>query len=312
MSELQKFTLPLTFSSVLHLCLIAVLGFSFTTTQLDKQKKPERLPEIIQASAILDETKIQEQAERLTQQENNKKVQQQKKQQQWQAEQKKQQQRLDELKEQRKIEEQQAAERTKKRKEEQAAEKKREAEIEKKKQLEITKQAKLKKKKAAEEKKKKAEQAKKKAKAAKKEAERKAAEKRKKEQQRLAAAKRKKQAEIKRKADAKRKAEQARIASENASRLEQSTVNAKDIVRRKVNQKWIRPISLKGKFQCVIKVKLFPGGGVMDARVIKSSGNAVFDRSAVNAVWKAEPLPVPKDPALFAKFKSFSFIFKPE
>ncbi|MCK5666562.1 MAG: cell envelope integrity protein TolA, partial [Thiotrichaceae bacterium] len=78
------------------------------------------------------------------------------------------------------------------------------------------------------------------------------------------------------------------------------------------NRRWIRPTSLKGKFKCTLRIKLYPGGGVMDVSVIISSGNKVFDRSATNAVFKADPLPVPKDPQAFANFKTFKLIFKPE
>jgi colicin import membrane protein len=77
--------------------------------------------------------------------------------------------------------------------------------------------------------------------------------------------------------------------------------------------KSIKPPFLKEKLHCIIKVKLFPGGDVIDTKVIKSSGNAVFDRSAENALRKAEPLPVPNDPVIFRqKFKTFDFIFNPQ
>jgi colicin import membrane protein len=46
---------------------------------------------------------------------------------------------------------------------------------------------------------------------------------------------------------------------------------------------------------------------------VSSSGDAVFDRSAENAVRKASPLPVPQDKVLFNKdFRVFAFVFKPE
>jgi colicin import membrane protein len=65
--------------------------------------------------------------------------------------------------------------------------------------------------------------------------------------------------------------------------------------------------------KCTIQVKLLPSGEVMDAVVVSSSGDAVFDRSAENAVRKASPLPVPQDKVLFNKdFRVFAFVFKPE
>ena len=86
-----------------------------------------------------------------------------------------------------------------------------------------------------------------------------------------------------------------------------------DLIRRKVNRKWTRPSSLRGKYICTLSIKLYPGGGVRDSIVIKSSGNEIFDRSAITAVHKADPLPVPKDPKIFsAKFKSFKLIFNPK
>jgi colicin import membrane protein len=51
----------------------------------------------------------------------------------------------------------------------------------------------------------------------------------------------------------------------------------------------------------------------MDAVVVNSSGDDIFDRSAENAVRKASPLPVPQDRNLFSQnFRVFTFIFKPE
>ena len=65
--------------------------------------------------------------------------------------------------------------------------------------------------------------------------------------------------------------------------------------------------------KCTIQVKLLPSGEVIEATVINSSGDVVFDRSAENAVNKASPLPVPQDKALFNdEFRTFTFVFKPE
>jgi len=54
-------------------------------------------------------------------------------------------------------------------------------------------------------------------------------------------------------------------------------------------------------------------GTVIDADIVTPSGDDIFDESALNAVNKASPLPVPKDKDLFAKkFRSFSFLFDPD
>jgi colicin import membrane protein len=46
--------------------------------------------------------------------------------------------------------------------------------------------------------------------------------------------------------------------------------------------------------------------------VLTGSGNALFDDSAVRAVFKADPLPLPTDPKALADFKNFNFVFNPE
>ncbi|MFQ5487622.1 MAG: cell envelope integrity protein TolA, partial [Gammaproteobacteria bacterium] len=42
------------------------------------------------------------------------------------------------------------------------------------------------------------------------------------------------------------------------------------------------------------------------------SGDAAFDDSVRKAVLRADPLPLPEDPALFEHFRELKFIFKPE
>ena len=54
------------------------------------------------------------------------------------------------------------------------------------------------------------------------------------------------------------------------------------------------------------------GGEVVEARVVHSSGNPVFDRQAETAVRKAAPLPVPDEPRLMQQMREFNFVFEPE
>jgi TonB family protein len=54
---------------------------------------------------------------------------------------------------------------------------------------------------------------------------------------------------------------------------------------------------------------LKPGGAVKTAKIITSSGNSVFDTSAIKAVYDASPFSIPYD--VFDDFRHFSFTFKP-
>jgi colicin import membrane protein len=115
-----------------------------------------------------------------------------------------------------------------------------------------------------------------------------------------AAAKRKADAEAKRKRIARQKYEDSEI------------TRAMIRIERQVKRNWIRPSSVGNGLTCAIRVHLVAGGAVKSAQVIESSGNAIFDRSAENAVRKASPLPVPTDPLIFQKFKVFNFVFNPQ
>ena len=83
-------------------------------------------------------------------------------------------------------------------------------------------------------------------------------------------------------------------------------------IQEKVQNSWLRPAGSPRGLRCVIRVKLIPGGEVVGANVVKSSGDALFDRSVESAVLKASPLPLPADPALFKHFRVIDFNFSPD
>jgi colicin import membrane protein len=84
------------------------------------------------------------------------------------------------------------------------------------------------------------------------------------------------------------------------------------MIKQRIKRYWIRPSAAKAGLQATLKVSLLPGGEVKRVSVVKSSGDAIFDRSAETAVYKAAPLPQPTDPKAAAALREFQFIFKPE
>jgi colicin import membrane protein len=60
-----------------------------------------------------------------------------------------------------------------------------------------------------------------------------------------------------------------------------------------------------------VQVSLIPGGEVARVQIVRGSGDPVFDRSVETAVYKASPLPLPPDAALFKHFRELRLIFKP-
>lgn len=84
------------------------------------------------------------------------------------------------------------------------------------------------------------------------------------------------------------------------------------MIQQRVKRYWTRPANNTSGLQCTVRVSLMPGGDVKNVKIVKSSGSAVFDRSAEAAVYKAAPLPQPSDAQAAAALRDFEFIFKPE
>ncbi|HWS04033.1 MAG TPA: cell envelope integrity protein TolA [Gammaproteobacteria bacterium] len=141
-----------------------------------------------------------------------------------------------------------------------------------------------------------------------------------------AEAKAKADAEAKAKADAEAKAKaaaeaqrkaaeqalQAQIAAEDAARDQSIISQYVGIIGDRVRRNWIQPPSSRVGLSCVVKVQLMPGGDVISAQVVQSSGDAAFDRSVEAAVYRAAPLPLPPDPGLFESFRTLTFNFSPK
>lgn len=134
----------------------------------------------------------------------------------------------------------------------------------------------------------------------------------------MAAEAKRKQEEEKRKAaeaalQAKLAEEQAQMERAARAKRAQRLVSQYTVaIKRKVTQNWIRPPGIPAGLSCTVRVQLIPGGDVASVEVLKSSGNAVFDRSVEAAVYKAAPLPLPDDASLFEQFRQLTFVFSPK
>jgi len=134
-----------------------------------------------------------------------------------------------------------------------------------------------------------------------------------------AAAKAKAEAEQKRKAEAEAKAKaEAEAEMRRQIAAEQEEARARSAlseyipyIQDKVTRNWLRPPGSPAGLSCLIRVRLIPGGDVVSATVIRSSGDPMFDRSVETAVLKASPLPLPTDASLFKHFREINFNFDP-
>lgn len=87
------------------------------------------------------------------------------------------------------------------------------------------------------------------------------------------------------------------------------------VIRRRVAGNWSRPKSARRDMEAEVLIQLVPTGQVIGVTVVKSSGNAAFDRSVAQAVRKAGGFPELKnlDSRLFDQyFRNLRLVFRPE
>ncbi|ORU93423.1 MAG: protein TolA [Cycloclasticus sp. symbiont of Poecilosclerida sp. N] len=287
---LKKHPLAFILSVTFHLLLIGFFVFSADFFDEEVQARPS--VNIVKAM-VIDESKVRAEAQRLKKLEKQKALREKK--------------RLDDIKKQlNDIKKQRLAEEKKiaDAKKQVALNKKK---LEKQKRVEAAKQAKLKKQQALDKKKKAAAEKKKKA-----AAEKKKLADAKRNQERLAKEQADREQDLRAQAALEEKQMRAQAAFEEEQRRAQVAVGSfSNLIRQKVERNWIQPAGDISGLSCVVRVRLIPGGEVVDAQVIESSGNAVFDRSVELATRKAAPLPLPKDPSLFNYFRTLEFYFRP-
>ncbi|TDJ19230.1 MAG: cell envelope integrity protein TolA [Gammaproteobacteria bacterium] len=109
-------------------------------------------------------------------------------------------------------------------------------------------------------------------------------------------------------ADAMNAEETAKQASKDQELINRISNNIKRSIESKFNK-----VGLPDDLECELRVRLVPGGDVIDVTIAKSSGHDIFDRRAVNATQKASPLPVPDDVETFERLdlREIKLYFKP-
>jgi len=99
---------------------------------------------------------------------------------------------------------------------------------------------------------------------------------------------------------------------------QENTVTAQSysaLIHDRVSQNWSRPPSARNGMLCVLSIQLIPNGQVVSVTITKSSGSDAFDRSAQQAVRKAEQFPELRDVSSVVfeeNFRQFTLNFRPE
>lgn len=79
-----------------------------------------------------------------------------------------------------------------------------------------------------------------------------------------------------------------------------------------IEQQWVIPSDADKNLSCQFVVRIASGGNVLSVTLVKSSGNQALDQSAEAAIYKASPLPVPDDPAIFENFRELRLKVSPK
>ena len=116
--------------------------------------------------------------------------------------------------------------------------------------------------------------------------------------------------------DAAERARQREEAQAAAARTEFEVVQSGvALIQQFVQEVWSRPPSARNGMRAVLRINMLPTGEVTDVAIIESSGDAAFDRSAENAVYRAQPFrEMEQMPTRIfnANFRTLSLIFQPE
>lgn len=153
--------------------------------------------------------------------------------------------------------------------------------------------------------------------------------KRREEEQRLAEARKQREEEERKRQEQARLAEEARQKKEAEEALQRQMAEeqkraqaAQDREDMNVINSYVGRIAdaierefntagLPAGLSCIFQIRMIPGGDIVDARIVKTSGNSVFDSRADIALKRAAPLPVPDNPRIFAKMREIRLTFAP-
>ena len=96
---------------------------------------------------------------------------------------------------------------------------------------------------------------------------------------------------------------------ERAARLTVAQSKAAEYMARignRISSKWRRPQSSPKDAFAVVRVRVTPTGRILSVSVVRSSGDPLFDKSVEDAVYLAEPLPMPTDPDAAELLREFN------
>ncbi len=111
---------------------------------------------------------------------------------------------------------------------------------------------------------------------------------------------------------------QARTLAQRKAQAEAAAASGKVVdeyvakISAKIKRWIVLPPGVAHNIEAKFNVTLLPGGEVLNANLVKSSGNEAYDNAVERAILKAQPLPLPPaEKNLFNKFRVLHLTFSP-
>ncbi|QGP42481.1 cell envelope integrity protein TolA [Piscirickettsia salmonis] len=108
-------------------------------------------------------------------------------------------------------------------------------------------------------------------------------------------------------------AENARVAAARTARqqyVQSEFEKYSGLIVTEISRHW-NQANIDPSLNALIQVNVDVTGDILSVKIVKSSGNALFDRQAKLAVLSAGRLPMPTDKEVAQRFLSFQFHFTP-
>ena len=126
-----------------------------------------------------------------------------------------------------------------------------------------------------------------------------------------------KQQQAKEAADAKRLAQeqaeaQRKLAQQAAAAQAREIDKYKQAIAARIKRFIVEPPNLQGNPEVELDIIVLPGGEVLDVRTKRASGQTPWDNAVERAIRRAQPLPLPSDPALMKEFRELNLKFRPK
>lgn len=118
--------------------------------------------------------------------------------------------------------------------------------------------------------------------------------------------------ERKQQEDAAAAKQQAAANAEREARIAGEVDKYKALIVNAIGRHWILPDKADSSLSSQFRIRLAPDGAVLEVSLTRSSGDALLDRSAQTAIYKASPLPVPTNSETFNLFRDISLTVRPE